>query len=373
MWIFKSKDELKHYASKYYDPIKAHLYYEEHKELKGRKAAAENRPMVGIRSTKSLDDKGKAEWAQIKKDVASARKAALRENTLERQAILKEFRGAAKEKQNAISTTLKNFLASLSKQQKERARRNSTYYKSQIRKSKEDEKKDLEAIAKDKEQKLERLKAQVERTKTKIPVPKRKPLKKRKPVPKGASEAQRAAIAKQNERIAADNDRIKADNDRAREAHTAAKEKQKAETDAARERTAKQRSTITKDAKEKTSARRDEYRQIREDYKEESDTILYDIREGYSDQKVDARESAKQQKERIKEELSNKIEQTRNMFSDRSEEIKESFEAVLDDEYMRLIGSNAKATSYKANSRTAAEKKAIREQLAEERKKSNKK
>lgn len=30
-------DSLKHYASEYYDPVKAHEYYEAHKQLKGRK------------------------------------------------------------------------------------------------------------------------------------------------------------------------------------------------------------------------------------------------------------------------------------------------------------------------------------------------
>lgn len=30
-------NSLKHYASEYYDPVKAHEYYEQHKQLKGRK------------------------------------------------------------------------------------------------------------------------------------------------------------------------------------------------------------------------------------------------------------------------------------------------------------------------------------------------
>ena len=31
------ENSLKHYASEYYDPVKAHEYYEQHKQLKGRK------------------------------------------------------------------------------------------------------------------------------------------------------------------------------------------------------------------------------------------------------------------------------------------------------------------------------------------------
>ena len=46
-----NNDQLMHYASKYYDPVKAHEYYLKNRELKGR------------RSTGSLDDEGKKKWA----------------------------------------------------------------------------------------------------------------------------------------------------------------------------------------------------------------------------------------------------------------------------------------------------------------------
>lgn len=53
---------LKHYASEYYDPEKAHQYYEEHKQLKGR------------RSTAKLDDEGKAIWAYTKESIKNKKK-----------------------------------------------------------------------------------------------------------------------------------------------------------------------------------------------------------------------------------------------------------------------------------------------------------
>ena len=40
MWQYRTptySNELYHYASKYYDPVKAHEYYEKHKQLKGDK------------------------------------------------------------------------------------------------------------------------------------------------------------------------------------------------------------------------------------------------------------------------------------------------------------------------------------------------
>ena len=43
----KVDDFLQHYASQYYDPVKAHEYYMRNRELKGR------------RSTSDLNDEGK--------------------------------------------------------------------------------------------------------------------------------------------------------------------------------------------------------------------------------------------------------------------------------------------------------------------------
>lgn len=54
--------ELSHYASPYYDPVKAHEYYEEHKKLKGR------------RSTAGLNDKGKEAARYVKEQLTTERK-----------------------------------------------------------------------------------------------------------------------------------------------------------------------------------------------------------------------------------------------------------------------------------------------------------
>lgn len=54
---------LKHYASPYYDPVKAHEYYERTKELKGRK------------STATLNDEGKAAAKYVKEQLTTERKS----------------------------------------------------------------------------------------------------------------------------------------------------------------------------------------------------------------------------------------------------------------------------------------------------------
>lgn len=55
-------EELKHYASPYYDPVKAHEYYERTKKLKGR------------RSTAGLNDEGKAAAKYVKERITAEKK-----------------------------------------------------------------------------------------------------------------------------------------------------------------------------------------------------------------------------------------------------------------------------------------------------------
>ena len=50
-------EPLQHYASPYYDPVKAHEYYMRTRELKGR------------RSTMKLNDEGKNVWAYTKNEI----------------------------------------------------------------------------------------------------------------------------------------------------------------------------------------------------------------------------------------------------------------------------------------------------------------
>lgn len=54
-----------HYASEYYDPVKAHEYYEEHKKLKGRK------------STSELNEEGKYAAEYVKERINAERDKAL--------------------------------------------------------------------------------------------------------------------------------------------------------------------------------------------------------------------------------------------------------------------------------------------------------
>lgn len=63
-----SDDELKHYASPYYDPVKAHEYYMRTRELKGRT------------STAGLNDEGKAAARYVKDQLTTERKSKVEAN-----------------------------------------------------------------------------------------------------------------------------------------------------------------------------------------------------------------------------------------------------------------------------------------------------
>lgn len=71
---------LQHYASPYYDPVKAHEYYMRTRELKGR------------RSTTKLNDEGKEIWAYTKNEITSEKKEKVKEEQEKREQKIAELR-----------------------------------------------------------------------------------------------------------------------------------------------------------------------------------------------------------------------------------------------------------------------------------------
>ena len=72
-------EPLQHYASPYYDPVKAHEYYMRTRELKGR------------RSTTKLNDEGKKVWAYTKNEISGKKKEKVKEEQEKRKQKLKEL------------------------------------------------------------------------------------------------------------------------------------------------------------------------------------------------------------------------------------------------------------------------------------------
>ena len=89
---------LVHYASPYYDPEKAHQYYEEHKQLKGRNGSK--------RSTSSLNEEGKKIWEVTKSNIDKQKKA---NNTAAQQAHQAEVK-ALQTKANATRENISRMI-----------------------------------------------------------------------------------------------------------------------------------------------------------------------------------------------------------------------------------------------------------------------
>ena len=89
--------ELKHYASKYYDPVKAHEYYERTKELKGKNA-----------STSSLNDEGKAAVKMVKESIAQDKKQDITDAVSKYSNEIKKLRDENNAKIKQFSKSMSN-------------------------------------------------------------------------------------------------------------------------------------------------------------------------------------------------------------------------------------------------------------------------
>lgn len=92
-----------HYASEYYDPVKAKEYYERTKQLKGRKPKASD--LKG--------DKKKGAWEYTKDRIGEAKRNELDNLAEQRREFLEEVRDRASEKRKRISEKLKEVLNAL--------------------------------------------------------------------------------------------------------------------------------------------------------------------------------------------------------------------------------------------------------------------
>lgn len=95
MWQYNYSPYLQHYASKYYDPVKAHEYYEKNKKLKGR----ESKP--------TLNEEGRAVAATVKENINKERDESL-DKEQERYRKEQELRADAKSRTMEQHRTIMN-------------------------------------------------------------------------------------------------------------------------------------------------------------------------------------------------------------------------------------------------------------------------
>lgn len=91
------------YSSDYYDPVKAHEYYERNKKLKGR-------------STSGMSDEQKSAWEYVKGNITTQKKQKSEEVSDEGNAQVEALRSEANEVRARISEKIKAYLESIFKQ-----------------------------------------------------------------------------------------------------------------------------------------------------------------------------------------------------------------------------------------------------------------
>lgn len=100
------ENHLMHYASKYYDPVKAHEYYIRNRELKGRQ------------SSSKLNETGKEQWSYAKEQIKTEKNQKIEEAKTDRDSQIEELRAKAAQKRESITAKLKELNAKLSEDAK---------------------------------------------------------------------------------------------------------------------------------------------------------------------------------------------------------------------------------------------------------------
>lgn len=101
---------LAHYASQYYDPVKAHEYYLLNRQLSGQQSTSG----LTIKGNKGRTEKRKEAWTYAKNQVTLAKKEDLKKAEEANKQALQQMRTTATERRTEIGGKLKDFLASLS-------------------------------------------------------------------------------------------------------------------------------------------------------------------------------------------------------------------------------------------------------------------
>ena len=137
---------LRHYASPYYDPEKAHEYYMRTRELKGR-------------STTSLNDEGKKIWSYTKNNIKSEKAAKVKEEQEKRDQKITELREKAEATKEQISSRLKELNEALTQNASDRKKSIDTDKNSDLEEIENESSSEKERIDNKKNAEIERLMA----------------------------------------------------------------------------------------------------------------------------------------------------------------------------------------------------------------------
>ena len=134
----EDKEELKHYASPYYDPVKAHEYYLKNRELKGR------------RSTAKLNEEGKNAAKYVKEQLNNERKQKVEIHKEGTNSAIDSLRGKKKSvveaHKNAMRAKIERLREKLKGMSKEEKTRNKERIYGQIESLREDNKQERQRL-----------------------------------------------------------------------------------------------------------------------------------------------------------------------------------------------------------------------------------
>jgi hypothetical protein len=108
---------LMHYASEYYDPVKAREYYLRTRELKGRQSTSG----LTVKGDKAGNEERKQAWAYTKNQIALAKKGELQKAAEDRKSFVERARQLASERREQISDKLASLLETLTEQRSARS------------------------------------------------------------------------------------------------------------------------------------------------------------------------------------------------------------------------------------------------------------
>lgn len=169
--MMMGNEYIRHYASPYYDPVKAHEYYMKTRELKGK------------RSVQKLSDEGKKVWAYAKNEIKTEKKEKVDAEREKQKQTTTDLRERASETRKQISSRLKELNEALTKRAASRKERIESEKKS-----------DLEDVEKNATKRREQMES-----KTNAEIEKLMAVE----IPKSLSKAERAErLAERNEKIA---------------------------------------------------------------------------------------------------------------------------------------------------------------------------
>lgn len=279
----ESTNFLAHYASPYYDPVKAHEYYMDHRVLKGR-------------STKGMSDSQKENWSYVKTKVAEEKKVRKKELTTGRQEAIKQLRDRATEVRTQITEKVKARVQQISDSVSEE--------KTKISEKATAEK---EVVTKDLAKKKEKLSEEAKREKERIAEKAKREKEKYSTsnIPKNATPEQKAKLreeyAKKRDQISA-----QATADKAKVTSAAGQVRTEYSTDAS---TKKKSISDTSAASKKT------------------------VGDTGTKNKTSERTKGAAEKQKLKENLTSAIQNVKNNVQTKLDSLNSHYESVLDNEY----------------------------------------